>query len=30
MNYRILVAEDDRSLNQGILLVLQKEDRRAL
>ena len=25
MNYRILVAEDDRGLNQGIRLALQKE-----
>ena len=26
MGYRILVAEDDRGLNQGIRLALQKED----
>ena len=26
MGYRILVAEDDRGLNQGIRLALQKAD----
>ena len=26
MSYRILVAEDDKGLNQGIRLALQKED----